>query len=149
MAITLASDELLREPRDISRRAFITGIGAALLAIGGQLIATKRLPVVPSEALARSTFARHVGEPFHIDLGVSGRPALQLFKVRDLGASSKSAAAGIDDERRFSILFRGPVDRPLGQETYHFEHDGIGRFALFIVPMRPEPDGRYYEAIFN
>ena len=38
---------------------------------------------------------------------------------------------------------------PLGQEIYRFEHDQIGGFELFIVPMRAEHDGRYYEAIFN
>ncbi len=154
MTITLAYNGLLKEARGVSRRKFIKGIGAvaagaALLAIGGQLIATRRLPEVPGEALVRSIFAGRVGETFHIDLGVSGVLALQLFKVRDLRAASKSAMAGSDDERRFSILFRGPADRPLGQESYVFEHDQIGRFALFIVPMRPEQEARYYEVIFN
>jgi hypothetical protein len=142
--------------RVISRRVFLKGVGtavagSALLAIGHDML-TAGPPLVPlaaAPALGRSTFARHLGDTFHIALGVSSVLALQLFKVRDLRAASKSATAGMDGEQRFSMLFRGPVDRPLGQETYQFEHDRIGRFTLFIVPMRPEQDARYYEAIFN
>jgi len=49
----------------------------------------------------------------------------------------------------FSILLRGPSDTPLGQGTYRVEHDTIGAFDLFIVPISQDRDGLNYEACFN
>ncbi len=131
MTDTLTHNGLLGGRR-ISRREFIRGVGvtvagSVLLATGIEELGRISLTLAPAPVLVRSMFAPHIGETFHIDLGVSGVLALELFKVRDLRAASKSATAGIDGEQRFSLLFRGPVERSLGQETYHFEHDRIGR----------------------
>lgn len=50
----------------------------------------------------------------------------------------------------FSLLFRGDADRPLGQDTYAFEHARIGCFEMFIVPIGREDGGQcHYEAVFN
>jgi hypothetical protein len=49
----------------------------------------------------------------------------------------------------FSLLFRGPYDRPLPQDTYRFAHDSLGEFVLLIVPLFPEEKARVYEAVFN
>jgi hypothetical protein len=140
----------------ISRRVFLKGVGmvvagSALMTIGYDRLAAARIPALLASAptLVRSTFASHLGDTFHIRLGSSNSLALQLFKVRDLRAASKSAAAVADPEQSFSLLFRGPSHQPLSQETYQFEHDRVGGFALLIAPMRPEEDSRYYEAIFN
>ena len=44
----------------------------------------------------------------------------------------------------------GPADRFYQQGTYQFEHERIGRFNLFIVPVGKAGDGRFrYEAAFN
>lgn len=50
---------------------------------------------------------------------------------------------------RFSALFRGPLDYFLPQRTYRMEHEQLGDFELFIVPIRKDDAGFYYEAIFN
>lgn len=155
MANILANDGLLREARGISRRKFITGIGvaaagAALLAIGGQLIATRRLPEVPGQALVRSTFAGRVGEAFQVYQGAAAMPMLRLARVRDLPAFAREQAlTNADKERSFSLLFTGPIDLMIGQGMYRFEHKQVGGFSLFIVPMTPGQDAHYYEAIFN
>jgi hypothetical protein len=128
----------------------VAAAGGVLLAVG-----IEQLGVAPAwlaaPALARSAFAGHVGDVFRIRGESAGVAALQLFKVRDLRSAQAQAARGrsLDPERSFSLLFRGPPDRALDQATYDFEHDRMGRFALFIAPMRPEQDARYYEAIFN
>ena len=49
----------------------------------------------------------------------------------------------------FSLIFSGPANRPLSQKMYTFEHEQIGVFDLFIVPIGKEPDGFRYEAVFN
>lgn len=50
---------------------------------------------------------------------------------------------------RFSALFRGPLDYFLPQRTYRMEHEQLGDFELFIVPVRKDDAGFYYEAVFN
>lgn len=53
------------------------------------------------------------------------------------------------NQERFSIIFRGPRDYFLTQQLYPFEHEVMGRFDLFIVPISQKEDGYRYEAIFN
>ena len=71
----------------------------------------------------------------------SGPVQLQLTELSDRKASEK--------HEEFSIVFRGPLDRPLAQQTYQFSHARLGEFELFIVPVRRMNDGFYYEAVFN
>jgi hypothetical protein len=155
MANTLAHNGLLRKASGISRRKFITGIGvavagAALLAIGGRRLLNAQLPEVPGEALARSMFAARVGEMFQVRPEASASHPLRLVAVSDLAAVARNEAqTSADKERSFSLLFRGPADMPLGQGTYYFEHSQIGSFRLFIVPIAPNQNAYYYEAIFN
>jgi len=155
MSQTFTYDQLLAGGRGISRRDFVRGIGfavagAALLAIGGQLIATNRLPEVPGEMLMRSMFAGLRGEAFQVYQDAAALPALRLIDVRDLAAiARKQAQASADKERRFSVLFTGPIDLTIEQGTYRFEHNRLGSFPLFIVPVMPDQNATYYEAIFN
>jgi len=156
MADILVHKELLGGGRRISRREFFQTVGvvvagSVLVSVGIEQLGSTSMAVVAAPSLMRSAFARHVGDMFRIQGGSSSPAALLLFKARDLRSTQALLAQGrsIDREHKFSLLFRGPVDRPLGQETYRFEHDQMGGFELFIVPMRAEHDGRYYEAIFN
>ena len=48
----------------------------------------------------------------------------------------------------FALLFRGPAEQALRQDTYEVEHPALGRFLLFIVPVGFDEAGRYYEAVF-
>jgi hypothetical protein len=155
MADILVHNGLMGGGRSISRRELFRIGGAAaaasaLAAIGVQQ-AGRLSAAMTAPRLVRSTFARHIGDIFRIQAEFSGPAALHLFKARDLRSTPALLAQGqaIDTERAFSLLFRGPADRPLGQAVYHFDHEQMGGFDLFIVPMRPEADARYYEAIFN
>ena len=157
MTYILAHDQLLGGGSGISRRDFVRGIGfalagGALLAIGGQLIAPHRLPEVPVERLMRSTFAALLGEMFQVYPESTAVPGLRLAKVRNLRAAPRKASPAPMDarpEHSFSLLFTGPIDRMVGQGTYRFEHERLGSFTLFIVPLAPDRNAGYYEAIFN
>jgi hypothetical protein len=48
----------------------------------------------------------------------------------------------------FSIVFCGPKDSHLPQGTYKFQ-GSVGTFDLFIVPIREDSKGVYYEAVIN
>jgi hypothetical protein len=37
----------------------------------------------------------------------------------------------------------------LEQRTYEVEHQDMGLFALFLVPIGPDDEGMRYEAVFN
>ena len=153
MSHTLAHDQLLTGGRTISRRDLIRGMGfalagGALLALGGRLIATNRLPEVPGETLMRSTFAGLRGEAFQVYQDAAALPALRLIDVRDLHAMARMQVSA-DKERSFSLLLSGPIGQMIEQGTYRFEHLRLGSFPLFIVPIALDQNAYYYEAIFN
>jgi len=50
---------------------------------------------------------------------------------------------------RFSLFFTGPVDRYLPQQVYFIEHERMGAFELFLVPVGRDESGFRYEAVFN
>jgi hypothetical protein len=50
---------------------------------------------------------------------------------------------------RFSALFRGGIDFILSQGTYRMEQEQFGSVDIFIVPLRRDGEGIYYEAVFN
>lgn len=86
-----------------------------------------------------STFSEHLNSTFRLHHG----PAvidLELIGVAD-GSTSRHVS--------FSLVFRGPLQPAFPQQIYPFEHDRLGRFDLFIVPIKRDAHGFYYEAVFN
>lgn len=73
---------------------------------------------------------------------------LELVQVTPGGTFAK-AGTNLPQYESFSLLFHGPQERPLQQGTYFFEHPGMGKFALFIVPIAAENQMIHYQAIFN
>ncbi len=49
----------------------------------------------------------------------------------------------------FAFLFHGPPEPLLPQRTYPLEHERLGRFALFIVPVGRVSGAAQYQAVFN
>lgn len=165
----LVSNDLLVAQGTLSRREFFKAM-AAVMTVGTLLSAGAQLPLVVPAAfaratadphadrllagaatLARSAFTPYVGGIFQLRRALPGAVSLELVKVRDLLAAPRLAMRGqsIDPEQSFSLLFRGPLDRPLGQDVYRLAHARTGDVELMLVPMRPEHDGRYYEVVFN
>jgi hypothetical protein len=48
----------------------------------------------------------------------------------------------------FRLEFHGPLEPVLQQDVHRFAADGEA-FDMFIVPIRRDPTGMVYEAIFN
>jgi hypothetical protein len=93
------------------------------------------------ENLTLENFSQHLNSKFSINVEGADAIGLELVEAEDLGSTP--------GHEQFSIVFRGPLDRPLPQALYSFEHDGLKKFELFIVPIRKDQNGIYYEAIFN
>ena len=49
----------------------------------------------------------------------------------------------------FSIVFLEPAAEVLPQAIYRFDHDELGAFELFVVPIARDADGTRYEAVFT
>lgn len=93
------------------------------------------------ENLTLENFSQHMNSKFLI--GIEGADAIELELVEaiDLGSTPQ--------HEQFSIVFRGPNGRLLPQAIYSFDHNELKKFDMFIVPIRQNQNGIYYEAVFN
>lgn len=95
------------------------------------------------DAVPVARFLELVRTPFEVRDASAAVVTLELLEV------SRPRSGGPADAESFSLLFEGPATQPLGQGTFTFSHPGLGRFALFIVPVSAERGARQYEAVFN
>ena len=107
---------------------------------------------VELSAIQYASFARQAGTLFHVLDEAGTGVFLRLVEVKPFVPADEAADANAPDVRneRFSLLFSGPLNQKLSQGSYVFEHMGIGRFDMFIVPVGPDTSNpRYYQAVFN
>jgi hypothetical protein len=103
------------------------------------------------DQISLAAFSAHVGTGFKLVQNSGATVSLKLVEAK-LTPPLRSLAHGAEDARneKFSLLFTGPKEPAQAQDTYFFEHAGIGRFAMFIVPVRFGDSNRaWYQAIFN
>lgn len=93
------------------------------------------------DQLSAERFAEFVRTKFQVLLQPEIVVSLELI---DVSTPTKSQSY-----ERFSLLFNGPLDQPLDQRTYRFEHEQLGSFDLFIVPVGADHEARQYEVVFN
>lgn len=91
--------------------------------------------------LDHEAFSKYINTKFRISVDDSNSIVADLSKVTELHLSPH--------QERFTVVFRGPKEPFLSQGTYSFAHEQMGEFNLFIVPMRQDDDGTFYEAVFN
>ena len=95
--------------------------------------------------LTHESFERCLNQTFEVR-GANVEPLeLELVAVKVVG----EPIAGVTTRHAFSLLFRGPRDRMLGQALYRFENELAGTLEFTIVPIGPDAEGLRYEAIFN
>jgi hypothetical protein len=96
-----------------------------------------------SANLTEEEFSKHVNTKFR----VAGEQPVEL-ELKEVQSYSSHAheQAGME---RFSIFFTGPGDRVLEQKVYSLEHEQMGAFDLFLVPVSRDESGYRYEAVFN
>jgi hypothetical protein len=99
------------------------------------------------ESFTVQTFTGHVGSTFRIYPDASNPLDVELISATGLGERPERESVGRREP--FSIVFRGPGDVLLPQRIYRTEHDRIGSFELFLVPIGPDEKGLRYEAIFT
>ena len=92
-------------------------------------------------SLTQEAFAQQANSKFQVEVDEHTDVELELTEVSDLKLHPQ--------QEEFVLVFRGPLDAFLGQGSRYFKHDQIGRFEIFIVPIRQDTQGFYYEAVFN
>lgn len=94
------------------------------------------------DKLSKDSFSVHVDSVFKIcDQQSPTFIEATLVEVTD-GVSSSEV-------EQFSILFHGPAEPMLPQQTYTIEHPQMGNFDLFLVPIGADQEKVQYEAVFN
>jgi hypothetical protein len=91
--------------------------------------------------LTHAAFAAHVNTTFRVLLDDAEPIELELTELSELKITPH--------QERFAVVFRGPKEKFLGQGTRHLDHDKMGEFDIFLVPIRGDEVGFYYEASFN
>jgi hypothetical protein len=92
-------------------------------------------------ALEHSEFSKHLNTKFRIRLNEEQTIDAELVEISEHLVSPR--------QERFSIVFSTSNDFFLGQGQQQMEHDQMGEFVLFLVPIGRDDKGTSYEAVFN
>lgn len=91
-------------------------------------------------AYSHEAFAGQLNTKFW--LAAAGEPlALELIEVSPLRRNAPYES--------YSLELRGPSGRYIPQASYRMDHAALGPLEIFIVPVRQDRQGLYYEASFN
>lgn len=95
--------------------------------------------------LTEREFLKHVHTKFVLKLDPTKPLELELTEVKGY-QDAENEPSGME---RFSVFFDGPADPFLPQQVYPLEHDQLGAFDIFLVPVGRSDSGFKYEAVFN
>lgn len=98
------------------------------------------------ESLSLERFEPHVGSTFVLD---PDGDRVELTLVEASSTDPHETAPDGPGRRAFSLLFRGPSGLVVEQQIWTLDHPQLGRLGLFLVPMQPDAEGSYLEAVFT
>ena len=98
------------------------------------------------ELPSRTAFSEHRGSEFRIHVAPDREEVLTLIEVKRLGPDGGGRPGAPE---QFSVIFRGGAGDHLPQRTYPMDHETLGKFELFIVPIGPDDQGMRYQAVFG
>ena len=92
-------------------------------------------------SLTHEEFSKNANTKFQVQADENTQVELDLIAVSELKLYPQ--------QEEFTLEFRGPLNAFLDQGVRDFTHEQMGQFELFIVPIKQDEQGFYYEAIFN
>lgn len=92
--------------------------------------------------ISRKLFEGLLQQEFQVHRDDESSLTLKLEKVSSMPVPSNKYES-------FSLTFSGPPSPALVQATFQVEHETLGRFSLFLVPVAADEKGYDYEAVFN
>lgn len=93
------------------------------------------------DELTLDSFRENLNSKFTLYLDENNTVEIELIETKEGKVTSH--------QEMFSILFRGSSEKPFWQKMYAVEHDKLGKFDLFLVPVGQTTQGILYEAVFN
>jgi hypothetical protein len=112
--------------------------------------AQKRMNQVSLNDLTYARFAASVKTRFRVLADASGSIELELAEVRLFQPRLRQNLEGPTLKNEcFSLIFNGPPSPHLEQKMYDFQHDDLGTFPLFVVPIGKTREAFQYEVVFN
>jgi hypothetical protein len=145
-------NNLLSKYKDMkTRREFLRDCsivaGVVALAPVSTLAGPAQTVVSPAEILGFDQFSRQLNTSFTVNH--AGEP-LALTLAEATQSPAHPATSEVCANENFSLMFRGPSNRPLLQNTYEFVHPKLGPLTIFITPVgQPQDTYRRYEAVFS
>ena len=135
--------------RDFLKRGTFVALAAGIpLALTGKAFGmgtTESATKSAAAVLDLESFESQLGTSFVINHGAA-KVKTKLVHVNNF-ASAKQTAAG---KEGFSLLFRGPKETILQQDTYLIEHEVLGMFSFLVVPVgTKDTRAPHYEAVIN
>jgi hypothetical protein len=107
------------------------------------ILSKKERELTELQDLNLATFAENLQTKFLASAGEGKAVELEMVSATDTGTNIEAG------QEQFSIVFRSPLDAFLEQHTYRLEHPRMGTFDLFLVPVKRDQEGFYYEACFT
>ncbi len=89
----------------------------------------------------REAFAAAVNSGFDARAGDEAAVKFTLLECNTL--------VNTDAQECYTLLFRGPSEQPPVQGIYLLENDKLGKLKLFLVPIKRDDQGLYFEAVMN
>ena len=101
------------------------------------------------EQFTIDTFAPLEGQTFR--LHVEGVPPVEmrLESVTEIPVPGWRPQEAAEHRTPFSLVFLCRSQYVLQQAIYRFEHEAIGPFEIFIVPISRTAEGVSYEVVFS
>lgn len=97
---------------------------------------------MPDE-ITHEMFLDHVAKTFRVHCGEEVLD-VELTEV-DVGE-----APSVEGLRQpFTLIFRGPKERILREGLYKVDHEDVGAFELYVIPIITVGDRQDYQVIFN
>lgn len=90
---------------------------------------------------AKEEFSTAIDSSFRAELNDGTDFEMTLVKLDEIVSN--------EFQENYSLLFRAPVEAPPEQGIYSLEQEILGRMDIFLVPIRKDETGLYYEAVFN
>ncbi len=140
----------------VSRAGFLKACGAALLGVGVDARALLDTSVQQSDSTTPAPagagfqmasagaerFRQQLKTSFAVHAADGTRVRMVLAKVLELPIT--------ENVEQFSLIFHAPAGTGLPHGTHAFQHDALGHFDLFIVPIgAPNRRRALYQACFS
>lgn len=94
-----------------------------------------------SDFPSKAEFEAAVGSEFLMELDGGATAPLLLKKCETKTDTSI--------QQCFSLVFVAPADAPPVQLMRRMRHAALGEMTIFLVPVKLDSSGLYYEAVFN